>query len=1205
MNNFLEHIPSNLVSNTHLVSQNLTAIRKSRTLMPNEDKASFLSNKRCSNNKQDKRGRRFASFIEHFKKRSKSADQSNKQSFRQSAKSGDNLVENESSTSNCQRVITSTFIADTNLHIINHKNQFNSCPVRNHINSPATYDIYPNTVMSTSVYESTSSSNTHRMELQSNCKPRPASFHPSSQILTHHNPHLYQNSIFSSSLNKEETVSPYTYCNINNLHYMESNQQNEIHNTIMYDSVFDYPPTLSPYPCPTYIPPSDDVTPTNENVNPYPFNCRSRNRPTSVDFHRIRKMHTSMKQFFTFNHNNSRKDDLSQKSTNNKVQVKENNVLNPSFFDSSYNNSNLNSPVVNTNNSSHRISLNCSNNTNFKGTILRSFSCTPKSNYESKKKVKSQALKSQNISKDVTTTCNTNTTTTSSSGTSSCDYRRKTLDSDPGLHETETQSRLLVHPSKDKPVNGCESTYSSIVSRNSLKINSKFDMVKSSSVCQVTTCHNMPKLSAKTVQSENNVPVSSTDCKLITDNTLTRANTLSTVGITNPVSNSATTLQLTLSRNSSQLTLLLHRLEHLILVPHNIPMNGNTTSSDLPDKQKLKKLRNSRLMSNFNSTTDDSNHMSMNKFMQTTSLLDYLSNDVNNSAFSTLKNTTSRSDVCSTLPSNIQTTVNHLSSVNDSKPPNDSNRLSMVNPDNVNSVPEGTQFANELSTNTFCTQNHNEQKTVSKACPELLCNLPELHCARLSKAHSVLGYESVRHDIFSKSDDNKDYCNSNNAYPSLRNSRRRESARIHPHYQSVQCSAAVLRPPRPPQRTTSLVRDNQPVRSNSIISSDASYSSHSSPNRNPTSSKQEPNSQILSTSLYGTSNQNRYSYIKPLDNMSIAADKLTDKEVSDLNSENDTVWWSHLLPYKPSNLPSNLADRLRQRNSLILSRSSPTARLSNSSLPTSFPYNCSNQINNSNNNNNNNNSNGNKVAYNIPNLMIQSMYEQSDSSGSSGLRTDGLSSLYYTRNKGVSESRIRHSRPLSVHTDYSHSANNSFHLPSLTHLNSTINTDTVHYSSSSSSSQQRQHQQQPSQQIPTRPSSLSLGLSFKNVTPKATSFVATTTTTPTITTTRTNKLYESHNSSAYLPQANIFNSIPDYLLTPYPPSDSPLLGQYCRLLLLRTNDGIQRNNININNNVDNNSNGINIINMNNKNVSPPIEHSSKLTPTAETPATPV
>ncbi|VDQ02194.1 unnamed protein product [Trichobilharzia regenti] len=69
-----------------------------------------------------------------------------------------------------------------------------------------------------------------------------------------------------------------------------------------------------------------------------------------------------------------------------------------------------------------------------------------------------------------------------------------------------------------------------------------------------------------------------------------------------------------------------------------------------------------------------------------------IADDVNNSAFSTLKNnTTSRSDTGSTLPSNIQTTVNHLSSVSDSKPPNDSNRLSMVNSDNVNSVPGGTQ----------------------------------------------------------------------------------------------------------------------------------------------------------------------------------------------------------------------------------------------------------------------------------------------------------------------------------------------------------------------------------------------------------------------------------------------------------------------------------------------------------------------------------
>ncbi|VDP97555.1 unnamed protein product [Trichobilharzia regenti] len=166
----------------------------------------------------------------------------------------------------------------------------------------------------------------------------------------------------------------------------------------------------------------------------------------------------------------------------------------------------------------------------------------------------------------------------------------------------------------------------------------------------------MPKLSAKTVQSENNAPVSSTDCKL-TDNTLTRANTLSTVGITNTISNSTTTSDDMIKKFESTDITTPTRTSHpgsvmknndpnfnitnsnnnnnssFYSVPHNIPMNGNTTSSDLPERQRLKKLRNSRLMSNFNSTTDDSNHMRINKFMQTTSLLDYLSSKLKNIFF--------------------------------------------------------------------------------------------------------------------------------------------------------------------------------------------------------------------------------------------------------------------------------------------------------------------------------------------------------------------------------------------------------------------------------------------------------------------------------------------------------------------------------------------------------------------------------------------
>ncbi|KAA0197098.1 hypothetical protein FBUS_03383 [Fasciolopsis buskii] len=65
---------------------------------------------------------------------------------------------------------------------------------------------------------------------------------------------------------------------------------------------------------------------------------------------------------------------------------------------------------------------------------------------------------------------------------------------------------------------------------------------------------------------------------------------------------------------------------------------------------------------------------------------------------------------------------------------------------------------------------------------------------------------------------------------------------------------------------------------------------------------------------------------------------MADSEVEQAVGGPDSVWWLSLLPYKPSNLPTNLADRLRQRNSLVLARCSPSARLSNSSLPTPLPY---------------------------------------------------------------------------------------------------------------------------------------------------------------------------------------------------------------------------------------------------------------------------
>ncbi|XP_018655035.1 putative histidine kinase [Schistosoma mansoni] len=447
--------------------------------------------------------------------------------------------------------------------------------------------------------------------------------------------------------------------------------------------------------------------------------------------------------------------------------------------------------------------------------------------------------------------------------------------------------------------------------------------------------------------------------------------------------------------------------------------------------------------------------------------------------------------------------------------------------------------------------NHNLTRT------KLLSNLQEFHCSRLSQLYNSIGYENLKNDRFLKKDDN-----SRDPFPNLRNFCQKQTTSNHPISESTVSSAAVLRPPRPPQRTTSLARDHQPSRTNEINSTDTSCSSRSSPSRNVNSSTQDPNSQVYSTTICGLSNPNRYSHCKPLDNNmnNHLPDKLIDKEVSDLNSpENDTVWWSHLLPYKPSNLPSNLADRLRQRNSLILSRSSPTTRLSNSSLPNSFPFN--------NNNKSNNNSN-------LQNIMIQSMYEHSDSGDYTGLQSD-VTSLYCVQNKHVNDIRLRQSRPIT--------------------------------SSSSSISSLQQQQQQ----TPKRPSSLSLASSFTNVIPKLDNLIKTNKLRETLnssksissslsssTSTSTTSATITTNNSQLLFQNNVCNIIPDYLLKSCPPSDSPLLGQYCRLLLLRANDDHDDTVATVDH--------INIVDTeDNNNISTLIDYSVKLTPTAETPATPV
>ncbi|GAA48109.1 histidine kinase [Clonorchis sinensis] len=165
-------------------------------------------------------------------------------------------------------------------------------------------------------------------------------------------------------------------------------------------------------------------------------------------------------------------------------------------------------------------------------------------------------------------------------------------------------------------------------------------------------------------------------------------------------------------------------------------------------------------------------------------------------------------------------------------------------------------------------------------------------------------------------------------------------------------AAPVLRPPRPPLRTTSLVRGMQ--------SREASFSDsngiHSEPNavsmdfgcKRSSFAESEPPPRSCSV-VTGTGD---------------LIDKLADIEVEQAVCNKETMWWLRLLPYKPSNLPNNLADRLRQRDSLILSRASPSTVLSNSSLPTSLPqyFMPTTQA----------------KTSKSPNLMSQSMFEQRD-----------------------------------------------------------------------------------------------------------------------------------------------------------------------------------------------------------------------------------
>ncbi|CAI2736169.1 unnamed protein product, partial [Schistosoma spindalis] len=1188
MNNFVESVSSKFMNNndssTH-ISPNLTLLRKSKTLMSNENTSAFVEKwqNKTTTNRQDKGARRLALFIEHFKRRAKSADPSNKAVFYNGTEPKNNLVPNTNILHNNQQYTENSCHFNTNMYRTNRKTNGHHYSIQVTPTTVPTTNSYLSSGMSISAYETTNLINSQYIESQLYNRPRPASFHPSSQILTHHNPYFCQsNSTSSSNEENRNQISPYTYCLTDNSFYMEPNQQNKINNAIMYDSIYDYPPNLSPYPCPTFIP-SEDITPTNENVNPFLSNTQSRIRPTSVDFYRLRKMHKGVKQLFSFN---GRKENIKKQSFCNNRQLEENQAKHSPFTECKQ----LMSPVTTINDKLDHTSLNDSSNRNLKRTILRSFSCNPRSNCDHRRKVKPQTIKSQNVTEN----------TLENYG------KRIELSKNFSLSKDEQNRLHVVSYSETEPVNYI--TISGIENRKLLQINSKFSMVKSSSICHVSTCHNIPKLSTQPIQSENtklmelrnhkciNNIASTTRASIFnasnTMTTITTAPILSNINTLSTTTTSSFTSSLLTTTATTSVECTVNNIKHNLSYTNNDSIQPSSSSfNTLVNHNKKVHYSNKILKNQTNSYTllstyhsnqifdnikwnnsrnnnhNQNNHHNIGNDSQTRhkiSLSDYLSN-TETSSFDkdTTTNNSPRFSICSTPPppkSDSPRKPNNLmsSSLFEPKVNGTSDGFMLSRSDTYSNLKE---FPKKPSIEMGHTEEHNKRASTSKEYlnnstfnhnltrTKLLSNLPEFHCSRLSHLYNGVGYENLKNDRFIKT-----YDNSRDVFPTLRNFCHKQTTSSHAVSQSTISSAAVLRPPRPPQRTTSLARDQQPSRTSEINSTDTSCSSRSSPSRNVNSSMQDPSSQICSTTTCGSSNLNR-SHCKPLDNNmnNHLTDKLIDKEVSDLNSsENDTVWWSHLLPYKPSNLPSNLADRLRQRNSLILSRSSPTTRLSNSSLPNSFPFN--------NNNKSNNNSN-------LQNIMIQSMYEQSDSDDYTGLRSD-VTSLYCVQNKHGNDIRLRQSRPISMHTDYSHYTNNSFFLPSLTHFNTTTNSNTVTHSSplASSSSSISSLQQQQQQQAPTRPSSLSLASSFTNVIPKLNNLIKTnklnetlnssksissslslSTSTPTSATITTN-------NSQLLFQNNMCNVIPDYLLKSCPPSDSPLLGQYCRLLLLRTND---------------------------------------------------
>lgn len=122
---------------------------------------------------------------------------------------------------------------------------------------------------------------------------RPASFHPvlpqrdePGHVGSHYNPYKYQNLCNSSELNSQNCAPPQTsilyqaFCPLSALTKPKSEQRK----SVMHDSLYDYPPSVSPLPCPTYRPAAREQGQVDIRA-PFSVNpIRKRmSRPASID----------------------------------------------------------------------------------------------------------------------------------------------------------------------------------------------------------------------------------------------------------------------------------------------------------------------------------------------------------------------------------------------------------------------------------------------------------------------------------------------------------------------------------------------------------------------------------------------------------------------------------------------------------------------------------------------------------------------------------------------------------------------------------------------------------------------------------------------------------------------------------------------------------------------------------------------------------